>query len=251
MGGRARHPGGDRARGRLQARPPLGRDLPPPDGRWPIRTSRSAIGPGATKSRCLRASQDLPGGSARDPAPPLRRRGRAADADAQGDQGAPADSRSCRPSSAASARPRPAESSRAPVSSRPPRQSGYRPRQRKAWSNRSETQRFPAPPTDCLSPIGEERILASLREQIDADSSSRSHVSPSVYRGNPFQIEVGLAYGGDLPADDLIRYIGSPTESHFSTNRAPVLFTKPRFRRPGRTMVCSRAGALYPAARLF
>jgi DNA topoisomerase-6 subunit B len=27
---------------------------------------------------------------------------------------------------------------------------------------------------------------------------------PAVYRGNPFQVEVGLAYGGALPADELI-----------------------------------------------
>ncbi|HET9480843.1 MAG TPA: DNA topoisomerase VI subunit B, partial [Candidatus Polarisedimenticolia bacterium] len=28
--------------------------------------------------------------------------------------------------------------------------------------------------------------------------------SPAVYRGNPFQLEAGLAYGGRLPADDLV-----------------------------------------------
>jgi DNA topoisomerase-6 subunit B len=27
--------------------------------------------------------------------------------------------------------------------------------------------------------------------------------TPSVYRGNPFQVEVGIAYGGKLPADEL------------------------------------------------
>jgi DNA topoisomerase VI subunit B len=77
--------------------------------------------------------------------------------------------------------------------------------------------RIPAPPTDCLSPIGEERILASLREQISADFFTAVTRSPAVYRGNPFQIEVGLAYGGDLPADDLMavyRY----------ANRVPLLY---------------------------
>ncbi len=77
--------------------------------------------------------------------------------------------------------------------------------------------RIPSPPTDCLSPIGEERILASLREQIQADFYVAVTRSPAVYRGNPFQIEVGLAYGGDLPADDLI------TLYRFA-NRVPLLY---------------------------
>ena len=63
--------------------------------------------------------------------------------------------------------------------------------------------RIPAPPTNCLSPIGEERIIASLTEQIDADFYEAVTRAPSVYRGNPFQVEVGIAYGGDLPADEL------------------------------------------------
>ena len=63
--------------------------------------------------------------------------------------------------------------------------------------------RIPAPPTNCLSPIGEERILASLGEQVEAEFYAAVTRPPSVYRGNPFQVEVGLAYGGDLPADDL------------------------------------------------
>jgi len=77
--------------------------------------------------------------------------------------------------------------------------------------------KIPSPPTDCLSPIGEERILASLREQIEADFYVAVTRSPSVYRGNPFQVEVGLAYGGDLPADELI------TLYRFA-NRVPLLY---------------------------
>ncbi len=77
--------------------------------------------------------------------------------------------------------------------------------------------RIPAPPTNCLSPIGEERILASLKEQIAAGFYAGATRSPAVYRGNPFQVEVGLAYGGELPADDLVtvyRY----------ANRVPLLY---------------------------
>jgi len=60
-----------------------------------------------------------------------------------------------------------------------------------------------SPPTNCLSPIGSELIENGLRKMVQADFYSSVTRSPAVYRGNPFQIEVGLAYGGDLPADEL------------------------------------------------
>ena len=77
--------------------------------------------------------------------------------------------------------------------------------------------RIPAPPTNCLSPIGEERILASLKEQQQADFYAALSRPPAVYRGNPFQIEVGLAFGGELPADDLIGL-------YRFANRVPLLY---------------------------
>jgi len=63
--------------------------------------------------------------------------------------------------------------------------------------------KIPAPPTNCLSPIGAERLEESLREQMSAAFYTAVTRSPSVYRGNPFQVEVGLAYGGELPGDEL------------------------------------------------
>ena len=51
------------------------------------------------------------------------------------------------------------------------------------------------PPTDCLSPIGEKAILAGLYKQIKGDFYTAVSRSPAVYRGNPFVIEIGLAYG--------------------------------------------------------
>jgi DNA topoisomerase-6 subunit B len=60
-----------------------------------------------------------------------------------------------------------------------------------------------SPPTDCLSPIGEELILAALRKGIAAHFYTATTRPPGVYRGNPFQIEVGLAWGGAAAeADD-------------------------------------------------
>lgn len=58
--------------------------------------------------------------------------------------------------------------------------------------------RVMAPSTNCLSPIGVEAILSGLLKGVKAEFYTASTRSPSVYRGNPFQIEVGLAYGGQL-----------------------------------------------------
>jgi DNA topoisomerase-6 subunit B len=61
-----------------------------------------------------------------------------------------------------------------------------------------------SPATNCLSPIGEEQILSGLKKEIAADFYTAITRAPAVYRGNPFQIEVGLAYGGSLPGEELV-----------------------------------------------
>ncbi len=61
-----------------------------------------------------------------------------------------------------------------------------------------------SPATNCLSPIREVQILAGLKKEIDADFYTAITRSPAVYRGNPFQVEVGLAYGGSLPSEELV-----------------------------------------------
>ena len=66
-----------------------------------------------------------------------------------------------------------------------------------------------APPTSCLSPIREELLLTCLKNRVDAAFVTAVTRSPTVYRGNPFQVEVGVAYGGGLGAEDsagLYRY---------------------------------------------
>ncbi len=60
-----------------------------------------------------------------------------------------------------------------------------------------------APPTNCLAPIGEEAIVSGLKKRIEADFYEASTRSPNVYRGNPFQVEIGVAYGGSLAAEEL------------------------------------------------
>src|SRR5574341_735152 len=57
-----------------------------------------------------------------------------------------------------------------------------------------------APPTNCLSPIGEKAILAGLYNQIQGAFYTAVSRPPAVYRGNPFAIEAGLAYG-NRPAE--------------------------------------------------
>lgn len=74
-----------------------------------------------------------------------------------------------------------------------------------------------SPPTTCLVPIGAQQILKGLLKEIKAEFYTAETREPSVYRGNPFQVEVGIAYGGQLPADEPARVI------RFA-NRVPLLY---------------------------
>lgn len=58
-----------------------------------------------------------------------------------------------------------------------------------------QSTKIMAPPTNCLSPIGENAILAGLYKQIKGEFYTAVSRPPAVYRGNPFAIEAGLAYG--------------------------------------------------------
>jgi DNA topoisomerase-6 subunit B len=100
-----------------------------------------------------------------------------------------------------------------------------------------------APPTTCISPIGEELVLAGLEKEIEADFYTACTRPPAVYRGNPFQIEVGLAYGKPggvglevaddgrikkkgtepLPTEDLIAAADEPIRLLRFANRVPLL----------------------------
>jgi len=78
-----------------------------------------------------------------------------------------------------------------------------------------------APPTDCLSPIGEnlikkglKNVLGSLKPGFYARPITRE---PKVYGGNPFIVEAGLVYGGELPKDQPVKIL------RFA-NRVPLLY---------------------------
>ncbi|MDR1491373.1 MAG: DNA topoisomerase VI subunit B [Planctomycetaceae bacterium] len=59
--------------------------------------------------------------------------------------------------------------------------------------------KIPPPSTDCIAPIGESLLLQGLHKVVPGEFFTATTRPPSVYRGNPFQIEVGLAYGGAAP----------------------------------------------------
>ena len=58
-----------------------------------------------------------------------------------------------------------------------------------------QSTKIMAPPSNCISPIGEKAILHGLYKQIKGDFYTAVTRPPAVYRGNPFVIETGLAYG--------------------------------------------------------
>ncbi|MBW2995854.1 DNA topoisomerase VI subunit B [Candidatus Woesearchaeota archaeon] len=73
------------------------------------------------------------------------------------------------------------------------------------------------PPTDCISPIGAEALEKGLRKEIKAEFYAAATRPPSVYRGNPFIIEAGVAYGGEQDEEGQIRLL------RFA-NRVPLLY---------------------------
>jgi DNA topoisomerase-6 subunit B len=63
-----------------------------------------------------------------------------------------------------------------------------------------QATRIPPPATDCVVPIGEQRLLAGLHQVVPGEFFTAATRPPGVYRGNPFVIEAALAYGGSVAA---------------------------------------------------
>src|SRR3989338_6684577 len=83
--------------------------------------------------------------------------------------------------------------------------------------NTIQSTKIIAPPTDCLSPLGEEASIKGLKKEINAEFYCAATRPPSVYRGNPFLIEVALAYGGSLEKEEHVKIM------RFA-NRVPLLY---------------------------
>ena len=65
-----------------------------------------------------------------------------------------------------------------------------------------------SPPTNCLSPIGPDAMIKGLFSLFDPGEFAEDEFfvtsetrSPAVYRGNPFQVEVGIVHGKGLQGD--------------------------------------------------
>jgi DNA topoisomerase-6 subunit B len=75
-----------------------------------------------------------------------------------------------------------------------------------------------APAATAVVPIGEELLIKGLKRRF---SRAEFYISttrpPRVYRGNPFVVEVALAFGGELPADE-------PAEVMRFANRVPLQY---------------------------
>lgn len=87
-------------------------------------------------------------------------------------------------------------------------------RQARGIIEAARTVKLLRPPTDCLSPLGSELIESGLRKELNPEFTAAVTRSPEVYRGWPFQIEVGLAFGGSVQNFSLLRF----------ANRVPLLY---------------------------
>ncbi|MFB6252167.1 MAG: DNA topoisomerase VI subunit B [Halobellus sp.] len=75
-----------------------------------------------------------------------------------------------------------------------------------------------APPTNCLSPITAELVEAGLKKEFDADFYAAASRDAEVHGGDPFVVEAGIAYGGELTDGtvDLLRF----------ANRVPLVYQR-------------------------
>ena len=74
-----------------------------------------------------------------------------------------------------------------------------------------------APPTDCLSPITENRISKGLEKEYSVDFLSTITRPANVHSGHPFLVEVGIAYGGGLGKENRVTIL------RFA-NKVPLLY---------------------------
>jgi DNA topoisomerase-6 subunit B len=82
----------------------------------------------------------------------------------------------------------------------------------------ADTVRIMNPPTNCLSPIGQDQILESLQSRLEADYYTAVSRSPAVYRGNPFLVEAGIAFGVQkMDPDGLVKV-------YRYANKVPLLY---------------------------
>ncbi|MGJ0506282.1 MAG: hypothetical protein ACR652_03940, partial [Methylocystis sp.] len=102
---------------------------------------------------------------------------------------------------------------------------------------------------DCLVPIGEAQLLEGLRKELPAEFCTAATRPPASYRGNPFQVEVAIAFArpgeaeidvdaasgrmrkkqpeGSDSAQHLIARKDEPVPLLRFANRVPLLYQQP------------------------
>jgi len=66
---------------------------------------------------------------------------------------------------------------------------------------------FLPPDGSCLSPLGKQLLDAGIMKELQPEFTSVVQRQPSAYSGYPFVVEVGLAYGGEVPrTGDIVLY---------------------------------------------
>ena len=69
----------------------------------------------------------------------------------------------------------------------------------KLMQNLKKFKEFLPPDASCLSPLGEDLLKAGIIKELNPEYLVVSQRKPSTYAGHPFIIEMGIAYGGDVP----------------------------------------------------
>ena len=87
----------------------------------------------------------------------------------------------------------------------------------KLMQNMKKFKDFLPPDASCLSPLGEELMRAGIQKELNPEYLVVHQRKPSTYAGHPFIVEMGIAYGGDVPKK------GSFVIYRFA-NRIPLLY---------------------------
>lgn len=76
---------------------------------------------------------------------------------------------------------------------------------------------FLPPDPSCLSPLGEELLETGIRKELNPEFIVVEQRSPQAYSGYPFIVEIGIAYGGEIPS-------GSGITLYRFANKIPLLY---------------------------
>jgi len=77
--------------------------------------------------------------------------------------------------------------------------------------------KFRAPDPSSISPIGKDLLEVGIRNMLNPEFIHVVQRPPSSYSGFPFMVEVGLAYGGDIPPSETIKL-------YRFANKIPLLY---------------------------